>query len=188
MLSALKFFRIGNGQLAIFNTYDTININQIDNLLKKVDHKYRLPKITSCSDFYRASKNKLTLIMDCGTPTKEKTHAGTLSFEFSHLSEKIVVNCGSPFVNNKNWHDAMRSTAAHSTLNINEINSSDIFFEKDTTTRIAKTHSSQFNDNDNICIDSYHTGYRSLFGLLHRRLIHIDQKKTDSKGRRFFNL
>ena len=127
MLSTLKFSRIGNGQLAIFNTYDTININQIDNLLKKVDHKYRLPKITSCSDFYRASKNKLTLIMDCGTPTKEKTHAGTLSFEFSHLSEKIVVNCGSPFVNNKNWHDAMRSTAAHSTLNINEINSSDIF-------------------------------------------------------------
>lgn len=182
MLSTLKFFRIGNGQLAIFNTYDTININQIDNLLKKVDHKYRLPKITSCSDFYRASKNKLTLIMDCGTPTKEKTHAGTLSFEFSHLSEKIVVNCGSPFVNNKNWHDAMRSTAAHSTLNINEINSSDIFFEKDTTTRIAKTHSSQFNDNDNICIDSYHTGYRSLFGLLHRRLIHIDQKKLIVRG------
>ena len=182
MLSVLKFFRIGGGQLAIFNTYDTISINKIDNLLRKVDHKYRLPKITFCNDFYRISKNKLTLIMDCGRPTSEKTHAGTLSFEFSHLSEKIVVNCGSPFVNNKDWHDAMRSTAAHSTLNINEINSSDIFFGKDTTTRIAETYSNQFNDKDNICIHSYHTGYKSLFGLLHQRIIHVDTKNFIIRG------
>ena len=32
----------------------------------------------------------------------------------------------------------MRSTAAHSTLNINEINSSDIFFDKDTTQELQK--------------------------------------------------
>ena len=68
--------------------------------------------------------------MDCGTPSIEKTHAGALSFELSHGSEKIVVNCGSPHVNNKKWSDAMRSTAAHSTLAIDEINSSDIFFKK----------------------------------------------------------
>ena len=114
--------------------------------------------------------------MDCGRPTSEKTHAGTLSFEFSHLSEKIAVNCGSPFVNNKDWHDAMRSTARHSTLNINEINSSDIFYEKDSTTRIAQTYSSQFNYKDNICIDSFHNGYKDLFGLLHKRVIHVDLK------------
>ena len=36
--------------------------------------------------------------MDCGKPTKEKTYAGSLSFEFSHFTEKIVVNCGSPII------------------------------------------------------------------------------------------
>ena len=68
--------------------------------------------------------------MDCGKLTPEKTHASSLSFEFSHGSEKIVVNCGSPFINNKKLSEALRSTAAHSTISIDDINSSDIFFEK----------------------------------------------------------
>ena len=44
-----------------------------------------------------------------------------------HFTEKIVVNCGSPFVNNRDWNHAMRSTAAHSSLNINEINHRHLF-------------------------------------------------------------
>ena len=51
--------------------------------------------------------------------------------------KKIVVNCGSPFINNKKWHEAMRSTAAHSTLNLDEVNSSDIFFDKFSSRRKA---------------------------------------------------
>ena len=138
MTITLDFFRIGDGHLAIFNKYDFIDSNKIYNLQKKIGYKLKLPSVSECCGFNRISKNKLIFIMDCGTPSMEKTQAGSLSFELSYLSEKIVVNCGSPFVNNKEWDDAMRSTAAHSTLNINEINSSDIFFDKDTTSRIAK--------------------------------------------------
>ncbi len=182
MTLILNFFRIGDGHLAIFNKYDFICISKIDNLLKKVGNKYKLPKVSQCLGFNRVSKNKLTFIMDCGRPTEEKTQAGTLSFEFSHLSEKIVVNCGSPFVNNKDWDDAMRSTAAHSTLNINEINSSDIFFDKNNTTRIANVFSEQFEENDNIWINSYHEGYKNIFGITHKRLIHIDLKNHIIRG------
>jgi len=66
--------------------------------------------------------------MDCGSPPKEKTHAGSLSFEFSYFGEKLVVNSGSPVVNDKKWIEAMRSTAAHSTVSIDDVNSSDIFY------------------------------------------------------------
>ena len=128
MGSILYFFKIGDGNLAIFNKYEFISKNKINNVLKKIDIS------TDCLRFMnvmalRVSKNKLTFIMDCGKPTKEQTQAGTLSFEFSHSTEKIVVNCGSPFINNKDWNDAMRSTAAHSTLNINEINSLRYIFQ-----------------------------------------------------------
>ena len=174
MTLILNFFRIGDGHLAIFNKYDFISSNKINNLQRKIGHKFKLPQVSECSGFYRVSKNKLTFIMDCGSPSMEKTQAGTLSFELSYLSEKIIVNCGSPFVNNKEWDDAMRSTAAHSTLNINEINSSDIFFDKDTTSRIAEVFSEKFIENGNVWIDSYHEGYRNIFGIIHKRLIHID--------------
>ena len=182
MSSVLNFFRIGEGNLAIFNKYEFISKNKINNVLKKVGHKYRLPKVSECNGFKRVSKNKLTFIMDCGKPTKEQTQAGSLSFEFSHFSEKVVVNCGSPFINNKHWNDAMRSTAAHSTLNINEINSSDIFFNKDTTSRIANVFSEQFEKNDSVWINSYHDGYKRLFGITHVRSIHIDLNNLIIRG------
>ena len=182
MTLILNFFKIGDGHLAIFNKYDFIGSNKIYNLQKKIGNKYRLPIVSECSGFNRVSKNKLIFIMDCGSPSMEKTQAGSLSFELSYLSEKIVVNCGSPFVNNKEWDDAMRSTAAHSTLNINEINSSDIFFEKDTTSRIAKVFSEKFNENENVWINSYHEGYKEIFSIIHKRLIHIDLKNFVVRG------
>ena len=124
--------------------------------------------------------------MDCGKPTKEKTHAGSLSFEFSHFSEKIVVNSGSPFIRNQTWNDAMRSTAAHSTVNINEINSSDIFFEKDNTTRIANVQFKKYEKDENVWIQSLHTGYEKIFGYLHRRLIHTDLNNLIIRGEESF--
>ena len=188
MSSILNFFRIGDGHLAIFNNYEFIEKNKINNVLRKVGNKYRLPKVSECFGFRRISKNKLIFIMDCGSPTKERTQAGSLSFEFSHFSEKIVVNCGSAFINNKDWNDAMRSTAAHSTLNINEINSSDIFFNKDTTTRIAKVSSDKFEDDDNVWIKSSHEGYQELFGIIHKRIIHIDLINLIIRGEDSFEL
>ena len=178
----LDFFSLGDGNLAIFNKYDFIGSSKINNLKKKIGHKYKLPKVSECSGFNRVSKNKLIFIMDCGNPSMEKTQAGSLSFELSYLSEKIVVNCGSPFVNNKEWDDAMRSTAAHSTLNINEINSSDIFFEKDTTSRIAKVFYEQFTNNEDVWINSFHEGYKDIFGIIHKRLIHIDLENFIIRG------
>ena len=56
----------------------------------------------------------------------------------------------------------MRSTAAHSSLNINEINSSDIFFEQDSTTRLAEVYVQKFERDDNLWLDSYHNGYKKL--------------------------
>ena len=182
MFNVLNFFIMGDGRLAIFNKYDFVNVKKIQNVLKKANGKIRIPKISECCRFYRISKNKLIFIMDCGKPSKEKTYAGSLSFEFSHFAEKIVVNCGSPFINNRDWNDAMRSTAAHSSLNINEINSSDIFFEKDTTTRLAEVNVQKLERDDNLWLDSYHNGYKELFGITHRRKIHVDPNKFIIRG------
>jgi uncharacterized heparinase superfamily protein len=187
MASVLKFFRIGNGQLSIFNKYDFVDVKKIENVLRKANHKLRIPTTLKSSGFQRVSKNKIIFLMDCGKPSSEKTHAGALSFEFSHLSQKIVVNCGSPYVNHKEWNDAMRSTAAHSTLNIDEINSSDIFFEKDTITRIAEVWSEKIEENDSIWINSAHSGYKKIFGIIHRRSIHVDANNLIIRGRESFS-
>ncbi|MEE2695252.1 MAG: heparinase II/III family protein [Pseudomonadota bacterium] len=186
LASVLKFFRISDGQLSIFNKFDFIDVKKIENVLKKANCKLKVPTTLKSSGFHRVSKNKLTFIMDCGKPSSKKTHAGSLSFEFSHFSQKIVVNSGSPYVNHKEWNDAMRSTAAHSTLNIDEINSSDIFFDKDTTTRIADVWSERIEKNDSVWINSAHSGYKKIFGIIHKRSIHIDSNNLIVRGAESF--
>ena len=43
-------------------------------------------------------------------------HAGTLSMELSVGRERLIVNCGAMPVAGREWRDATRATAAHSTL------------------------------------------------------------------------
>ena len=187
MSSVLKFFRIGNGELAIFNSYKFIETDEINDVLKRSNSRLKIPEILKYSGFQRISENRLSFLMDCGKPTPEKTHASSLSFEFSHGSEKIVVNCGSPFINNKKLSEALRSTAAHSTISIDDINSSDIFFEKNSTTRIANVWSEKFVDKHNFWINSAHSGYKDLFGLVHNRKIHVDSKNLIIRGQDYFS-
>ena len=185
--STLKFFKIANGELAIFNKFQYVESYQVNEVLKRSNSKLKTPNTLNSSGFQRINENRLTLIMDCGTPSIEKTHASSLSFELSHGNEKIVVNCGSPFVSNKELNEAMRSTAAHSTVSIDNINSSDIFFEKNTTTRLAKVWSEKLERDNNFWINSAHTGYKDLFGLIHNRKVHIDSKNLIIRGQDYFS-
>ncbi len=187
MSSVLKFFKIGNGELSIFNKYKFVDPDEINEVLKRSNSKLKIPDTLKFSGFQRISENRLSFLMDCGKPTQEKTHASSLSFEFSHGSEKIVVNCGSPFINNKKLSEALRSTAAHSTISIDDINSSDIFFEKKTNSRIANVWSEKLTDKNNFWINSAHSGYKDLFGLVHNRKIHIDTENLIIRGQDYFS-
>ncbi len=187
MSSVLKFFKMGNGELAIFNTYKFIEPDEVNEVIKRSNSKLKTPDVLKFSGFHRISENRLNFLMDCGKPTSEKTHASSLSFEFSHGIEKIVVNCGSPFINNKKLSEALRSTAAHSTISIDDVNSSDIFFEKNTTSRIANVWSEKFIEKHECWINSAHSGYKNLFGLIHNRKIHIDTKNLIIRGQDYFS-
>ena len=183
----LKFFKINNNELAIFNEFNFIDSHHLNEVIKRANTRLRIPSTLNKACFKRISHNKLTFIMDCGSPPKEKTHAGSLSFEFSYFGEKLVVNSGSPVVNDKKWIEAMRSTAAHSTVSIDDVNSSDIFYQKDTDTRIAKVWSELLVDKNCYWLNSAHSGYKKIFGIIHNRKIHIDPENHIIRGQDYFS-
>ena len=82
MGSVLKFFKINNNELAIFNEYNFVDSLQLNEVIKRSNTKTRIPSELKSAKFKRVSENKITFIMDCGNPPKEKTHAGTLSLNF----------------------------------------------------------------------------------------------------------
>ena len=58
------------------------------------------------------------------------THAGSLSFELSAGDERIIVNCGSSYTKGAEWTQAMRATAAHSTVTVADTSSAHIMSGK----------------------------------------------------------
>ena len=66
MSSVLKFFRIGNGELAIFNSYKFIETDEINDVLKRSNSRLKIPEILKYSGFQRISENRLSFLMDYG--------------------------------------------------------------------------------------------------------------------------
>ncbi len=183
MGTVLKFFKINNSELAIFNESRFVGSIELNEVIKRSNSRVKIPSELKSSCYNRVSENRLTFIMDNGSPSLINTHASSLSFEFSYVGEKIVVNSGSPYVNDKKWSDAMRSTAAFSTVSIDNHNSSDIYSNK----RIAKVWYEKIQNNRSFWINSAHSGYKEIFGIIHNRKVHIDSEKLIIRGQDYFS-
>lgn len=182
MASILKSYRHGDGTLSTFNDSKPIDKITIDQILLRANSKLKINNTSNLTGIHKIAENKMNFLMDAGNPVLENTFAGSLSFEFSFGKHIIVVNSGSPHIYNKRWAEAMRSTAAHSTLMIDNVNSSDIIFDKEKNSRIAKVWSNKVYDGKSYLIESAHDGYKKIFGLIHNRKIHINCHERILRG------
>ncbi len=152
------------GNLIEFNRYLTL-------------HKYKFENINKEVGGYAVLKNKnYTLAMDIGSsPPKNFSNnyqSGVLSFEFLYKGAKLVSNSGY-FQDYKNKYNLIsKSSAAHSTLVIN--NCSSCSFKKNKSHKIIEqglktTDKNVFNEKNYWLIKASHNGYLKKFGLMHSR-------------------
>ena len=80
MGTILKFFKITNNELAIFNEYNFIDSLQLNEVIKRSNTKTRIPKELNFSKFKRISENKLNFLIDCGSPPKKKNTCAIIIF------------------------------------------------------------------------------------------------------------
>jgi len=119
-----------------------------------------------------------------------RAHAGCGSFELSCEYEPIISNCGAPADESSDWYVVARSTAAHTTLSIEDLSSSrlvraqsngqgrDLFWL--TGPRTVKHECS---DQDNaLNVKVAHDGYRERFGLLHKRRFSLRKDGLELEG------
>ncbi|MDJ0683977.1 MAG: heparinase II/III family protein [Alphaproteobacteria bacterium] len=128
MAPMLRFYRHGDGGLALFNDTAEGSASDIDAVLGLCEAAGKAPASAPNTGFERVSAGRSLILMDLGTappPGLDRhAHAGALSFEFSIGKERLIVNCGAAVSDDENWRDAQRSTAAHSTLSLSLTNSS----------------------------------------------------------------
>ena len=182
----LRFFRHGDGRLALFNDSIEEESAALDLALQRSGVKTRAPASAPLSGFERLHSGKTLLIADCGAPPPVGAgghpHAGTLSFELSHGRERLIVNCGAYRGESAQWQAAMRTTAAHSTLVVANTPSSEVDAEGKLGERPGAVTCKRTEEDGKLWLALSHDGYRQRFGLTHARDIFLAADGEDLRG------
>jgi uncharacterized heparinase superfamily protein len=185
MAPALKMMRHGDGGLALFNGAREELPALIDLTLTQAGRGGRGPSALAEGGFQRMQAGRTVLIIDCGAPPPpgmdRLAHAGTLSLEMSVGRDRLIVNCGAYATGPQEWRDASRATAAHSTLTIADVNSSEI--RRDGLGRRPEKVDVQRQEaNGAHWLEAAHDGWKKPFGAIHRRRLYLAESGEDLRG------
>ncbi|MFC7738056.1 heparinase II/III family protein [Roseomonas sp. GCM10028921] len=193
---ALRLFRHGDGGLAAFNATREEAASLLDLVLTQAQARGRAPLILGDAGFQRLQAGRTLVIADCGAPPARSGgflpgglsrgadrvhHAGTLSFEMSIGRDRLVVNCGAAPAAEGAWRDALRATAAHSTLVLADTNSSELT-EEGLGRRPEHVEAERHEASGAQWLEATHDGWKKAFGAIHRRRLYLAESGDDLRG------
>lgn len=193
---ALRLFRHGDGALALFNGTREENSGLVDLVLTQGQGRGRSPLSLPETGFQRLQAGRTLVIVDAGTPPPSRgapgpgglpraadrlAHAGTLSFEMSVGRDRLIVNCGAAPAAEEMWRDALRATAAHSTLVLSDTNSAELK-EDGLGRRPEMVEADRQEANGAQWLEASHDGWRKAFGAIHRRRLYLAESGDDLRG------
>jgi uncharacterized heparinase superfamily protein len=182
----VRFFRHGDGGLALFNGADEAASGIIDMVLTRAEAKGRPPLSAPHAGFQRLLGGRSLVLVDAGPPPAAgldgAAHAGTLSFEMSHARERLIVNCGAYHGPSARWHAVARATAAHSTLVVADTNSAELRDTGGFGRRPRRVPCERAEDKGAQWIAASHDGYEESFGLTHARQLFLAADGEDLRG------
>ncbi len=190
MAPMLRFFRHGDGGLALFNGSWEGERSLMDLVLARSGSSEAAPTMALASGFQRMTAGTSLVIVDAGSPPGRgmdgTAHAGTLSFEMSAAHERLIVNCGTYPGAPSEWRRFMRFTAAHSTAVVDDTNSTEITDHGSLEYRAGNVLVDRADDQGSQWLDMSHDGYRSLYGIIHRRRLWLSADGGDLRGEDMF--
>ena len=140
--------------------------------------------------YQRLSALGTVLVLDAAPPPQPKMaalgSASTLAFELSDGGQRLVVNCGGPGPLPsglpRDLIEALRSTPAHSTLILDDSNSTRIQPDGSLGRGVEDVVIDRREDNDSSRLDASHDGYVKGFGMIHRRSLVLGNDGKELRG------
>ena len=182
-----------NKQFPLFNGATEINHKDYDIFLKSLKYKFTNSN-QHIADLVKIKKKKFEFFIDCGNPPPNNFakyyQAGCLAFELISSKQKVICNSGYGKYLSPKFTSLSRSTAAHSTLYINDTSScifqKNKFINKVYGNSLIQKHriisKNYTEDKDCHYISASHNGYEKKFGYIHTRSVKILKKKDKIFG------
>jgi len=184
MTPTVRLLCHGDGGLALFNGGTEANADRIAVAVKRSGVRGKPNQSAPRAGFERLEGGRTVVIADFGGPDPRPGigYAGLLSIELSHRKERLLVNSGAGLPPSEQWRRALASTAAHSTLTVDDTNAVPVpeagrRRKRNMTTEAARTESTEAT-----WLDMNHDGYRQAYGLVHRRRLYLDNAGQDFRG------
>jgi uncharacterized heparinase superfamily protein len=136
-----------------------------------------------------AAKNSVAVFDAAPPPTSRALVGGcasTLAFEFSDGAERLIVNCGGAGLDGTalpaELLQALRTTAAHSTLTLGDRNSTAIHEDGTLGKGVAQVELSR-DETGGVChAEASHDGYARRFGIVHQRQLTLSSDGRELQG------
>ncbi|MFZ9225510.1 MAG: heparinase II/III domain-containing protein, partial [Candidatus Fonsibacter ubiquis] len=188
-----KFLRFSNGDLPLFNGANQINTERFYEYLESRGYEFEDMENIFCG-YAKIKSKKIEIFIDANNPPSmlhsKNYQAGPLSFELVSNGVKFVCNSGSGKNLGEELFYLSSSTAAHSTVTINDTSS--CIFQKNKLIRkyfgnsLIEKHKifkKEFKSDKEFvqCIVG-HDGYQERFKILHERQITLFKNKSHIEG------
>jgi uncharacterized heparinase superfamily protein len=194
MAPMLRFFRHGDGALALFNGGHEGDARSIEALLARDEVRGQPFGHARHSGFHRMALARTMVVMDCGAPPPlayaTDAHAGCLSFEFSTGGQRVIVNCGAGGEGQTKWDDVLSATAAHSTITVADTSMAQVlptgWLRRLVGPRLlGGPNGVSTNRTENVRgsrIEASHDGYLDEFGICHERQLTLSPQGLSLTG------
>lgn len=185
MMPMLRFFRHGDGSFGRFNGTGDTPFDLIATVLAYDDARGQPVLNAPHSGYQRMAAGQTTVLVDTGPPppiaVSAEAHAGCLSFELSVGRQPLIVNCGRPRPVDQKHRRVSRTTAAHSTVTLNDASSCRFLTRPGLSARLGEViltgpsgvSVERGQEDGGTVVRASHDGYVERFGMVHERRLKL---------------
>ncbi|WP_240885533.1 heparinase II/III family protein [Sphingomonas sp. SFZ2018-12] len=190
MVGALQGLTLGDGALSSWQGGNPVAADQVAAIVEATGVRTRPLRQARDWGYHRLAAGQTVLVIDAAPPPVARLVEGgcasTLAFELSDGTRRLVVNCGGA----RSVHasvpasltEGLRTTAAHSTLIVDDSNSTAIHGDGTLGRGVASVELSRQDGGGTARLDASHDGYVRRYGLIHRRQLLLSADGRDLRG------
>jgi uncharacterized heparinase superfamily protein len=194
MMPMLRFFRMGDGSFARFNGLGKTPADILATALAYDDIRGAPLANAPHSGYQRIEATGTVILMDTGRPPpigfSVGAHAGCLAFEMSVGRQRIIGNCGAPGPEAGAMRRMARTTAAHSTVTLNDTSSCRFLTRTWISDQLGEAIASgptrvevdRHAEGDSTVILARHNGYADRYGIVHERRLSLSDAGDRLEG------
>ncbi|HLU90976.1 MAG TPA: heparinase II/III family protein [Pedomonas sp.] len=190
LVPSLRGVMLGDNHLSAVHGGGLADKNVLEQALKLSGVSAKPLKNGIYSGFQRLEGGRSVVVLDAGPPppgrVSQTAHAGTLAFEFSDGLNRVVVNCGggrgTALALIPDLQQVLRASAAHSTLVIDDTNSTRIRDDGTLGKGVSEVTAVRQESEEGVLVDAVHDGYVRRFGFQHRRRLYLAADGMDFRG------